>query len=62
MDIKHKFCFQMYRLLCKENPNLALDCDTLDCDTLGDTLDCDTFCPLTNLEKIPNQKQIIFIE
>ena len=52
----------MYKLLCKENPNLALDCDTLDCDTLGDTLDCDTFCPLTNLEKIPNQKQIIFIE
>jgi len=39
----------MYRLLCKENPNLALDCDTLDCDTL----DCDTFCPVTNLEKIP---------
>jgi len=37
----------MYRLLCKENPNLALDCDTLD---------CDTFCPVTNLEKIPKWK------
>ena len=52
----------MYRLLCKENPNLALDCDTLDCDKLDcdtldcDTLDCDTFCPLTNLEKISKSK------